>query len=535
MTTNPNLLELASSVADAEQFILELRRQGEDSPWFFAKEIAGYRELTYDLHQPVLEWVVETEPIRRRGILMPRKFFKSSMVKGYVLRRVINNPEIRVLFVGENDLVGSKNLQDIKWNIQSNPLFQQLYPHVIPSDYGKSWSETAITVPRKHSYDEPTIQTIGIGAKHTGFHYDLIVYDDPIGLVAAHSAAEMRRAIDWFRAAPGLLNSEESEEIVVGTRWKHGRADLYGWIMEKLPFRQLSNGKTKGYKWYIRKAIEDGKSIFPPQIADSGKRIGYSISDLNAMRERQGPYLFNANMMNDPSAMEGADFPDHWLRTYRMSDDRHAVILEGRGQRIELSSLVRTSVYDPSSGGRAAECENAIVVIGCDPEGRIIVLDRWAKNCGFAAAIEQWHVMNDKWRPWQNWFEAVGAHKEVAELVQLRDPGPCRICGKTHLKLRPRQVLPPSGSKEDRIRDFAGPAFETGRVYLGEHMLDLRKQITEFPHSPLVDMFDALAYAISKSRRPVIVDDKKEAETRDAMFGARHSRVYTTFDYGGYT
>src|SRR5215831_13854708 len=193
-----------------------------------------------------------------------------------------------------------------------------------------------------------------------------------------------------------------------------------------------------------------------------------------AIRKRQGVYLFNANMMNDPSAMEGADFPDDWVKSYRVSEDRKAVVLCDTGERLDVSSMVRLSVYDPSSGGKSAEAENAIVVIGSDYKGRIIVLDRWSKNCGFAAAIEQWHKMNDKWKCWQNWFEAVGAHKEVDELIRMRENDPCRFCKNIHLKIRPRQVLPPSGSKEDRIRDFAQLAFEEGRVYIGEHMTDLR-------------------------------------------------------------
>src|SRR5215831_2190731 len=362
--TSTNLLDVARA-SDTPEFYEHLKKEALRSPYFFAKEIAGYKELTKDLHQPVLLWLWEMESIRRRGLLMPRRFYKSSMVKGYILWRIVQNPEIRVLFVGENDLVGAKNLADIKWNIQQNTLFQALFPNVVPGDYGKSWSETAITVPRKKSFDEPTIQTIGIGAKHTGFHYDIIVYDDPIGLVAAKSPAEMRRAIDWFRAAPGLLDSSESEEIMVGTRWKHGKADLYGWIMEEIPFR-IRDGKPEGYKWYIRAAIENGKTIFPPQKSNAGKEIGYSIADLMAIRKRQGVYLFNANMMNDPSAMEGADFPDDWVKSYRVSEDRKAVVLGDTGERLDVSSMVRLSVYDPSSGGKTAEAENAIVVIGSD-------------------------------------------------------------------------------------------------------------------------------------------------------------------------
>jgi len=530
----PNDILNVAEKGDAEETLNWIRQRAVEHTFWFAKTIAGYKDLTPHLHKPVCDWLDSTVRDRGRGLLMPRKYFKSSMVKAWVLKRIVLNPEIRILFVGENDQVGAKNLQDIRWNIQQNPLFQALYPHVIPPDYGKSWSESAITVPRKRSFDEPTIQTVGIGAKHTGFHYDLIVYDDPIGLVAAGSEAEMKRAIEWFQTAPGLLNSVESEELIVGTRWKHGRGDLYGWIMEEMPYHKRRSGDREGYRWYIRSAIENGESIFPrqPSPADPTKTIGYSLRDLELMRQRMGTYQFGCLMLNNPTPKEGADFPDEWIKTYSISEDRRSLITSDTHERIEASSLVRLSVYDPSSGGKQARAENAIVVTGTDRKGRIFVLGTWSKNCGFGKSVEQWHVLNDKWRCWGNWFESVGAHKEVDEIIRMRSQ-PCIYCGKVHRPIRARAIKPPSGSKEDRIRDLAQPAFEQGRIYIGEGMTKLRRQIIEFPHSEMVDIFDALAYAISKSRKPVIYNTN-QGNTEENAKRKVEPRTHSDVAYGGY-
>ncbi len=531
--SDDDILDLAER-GDREASLEWYRRQGERSPYFFSKVIAGYGELTPDLHQPVCQWLVDSEADRGRGLLFPRKYFKSSMTKGYVLRRIVKNPEIRILFVGENDDVGAKNLADIQWKIREDKLFQELYPSIIPEDKGRDWLTSSLTLPRKKSYDEPTIQSIGIGTKHTGFHYNLIVYDDPVGWMASRSKPEMDRAIDWFQAAPGMLDSNDSEELYIGTRWKHGKADLPGWIMAEMPFREV-DGVRQGFVWHIRAAIEEGASIFPRQVSQAGKKIGYSIPDLMVMKKRQGTYLFNANMMNNPTAGEDTDFPESSVKKYRISEDRKACILLDTNERVELASLVRLSVYDPSSGGISAEAENAIVVIGHDPLGRILALDRWSKNCGFGRAIEQWHVMNDKWKCWRNWFEAVGAHKEVGPQILARE-NPCKSCGKTHLKIRARPINPPPGNKEDRIRDMAQPSFEEGRVYIAEHMTDLERQILDFPHGELVDLFDALAYAISKSRKPLRKGGEDSAAPKSSTANPRmgHSRTHSTVDYGGY-
>ena len=530
-----DIIQLAETGSAAET--LEwYRRKIDSSLYFFNKAVLGYPDLTPSLHQPLCQFLVDTIPKRGRGILMPRKFFKSTNVKGYVLWRLRNDTNLRILFVGENDKVGSKNLKDIQWNIQNNRLLQALYPHLIPRDYAQTkWTETEILLPRSKTFDEPTITSIGIGAKHTGFHYDLIVYDDPIGLEAAGSPADMQKAIDWFQAAPGLLNSPDSEELIVGTRWKEGVGDLYGYVMENLPFRETTAGGVEGFLWYSRSAIEDGRSIFPEK---------YPLHELEKIRKRTGPYLWAANYMNDPTISGNVDFPGEWVQTYAITADGRGielpVPLDAKPgtvpEIVSLSSLVRVSFWDPSAGGISAGAENAIVVLGMDHKRRIFGLEVWSKNCGFAEAIEKWHQLNDKWHCWRNYFEAVGAHKEAGEMIRMR-PNECLYCKKTHEKLKAIPVNPDSRSKEDRIRALAQVPFEERRVYLRMGVMEkLRRQITTFPHSPMVDLFDAFAYGISLLRAPSGTSDEIETQHREqeAARAAARPRSHTGRSYGGY-
>lgn len=522
---------------NAEDALQWFREQSDRSLWFFNKIVLNYPDLSVGFHMPMCEWLTDTEDDLGRGLLAPRKFLKSTCVKGYLLRRIVRKPEIRILFVGENEPVGKKNLTDIKWNIQENLLFRAMYPHVIPPDNGSKWSETQILVPRARSFDEPTVTAIGIGAKHTGFHYDFILYDDPIGLVAASSPPEMQAAIEWFKAAPGLLNSADSEELIVGTRWKHGKADLYGWVMDELPFKRTKEGR-EGFKWYIRSCIENDVPTWPER---------YPLHVLEAMRRRQKTYLFNANMMNNPTAKEGTDFPADWIQSYTISEDRKHLILEGTGEIVPLASLLRISIYDPSAGGQMAEAENAIIGGGMDIKGRIFALEAWSKKCGFGLAIEKWHEMNDHWHFAYNFYEAVGAHKAVAEIIRTRESawgGVCqfptergKVCGKHHGKLRPKELVPDSRTKEERILALAQPAFEELRVFIGAWMQKLRTQIESFPHGDLVDLFDVLAYLISKLRRPTRSTDEEQTQEREAKERARkhEPRTHAAVDYGGYS
>lgn len=521
----PDIIELAES-GSGVQSLEWFREKSASSLFFFNKVVLGYNKCSPVLHQQLCQWIVKSRPKRGRGILMPRKFYKSTNVKGYVLWLLKDNPDLRVLFVGESDKVGGKNLNDIKWHIRENRLFQALYPKIIPTDFSSNWSDSEILLPRSKSFDEPTITCIGIGAKHTGFHYDLIVYDDPIGMEAAQSKAEMDRAIEWFQAAPGLLDNPNSEELIVGTRWKDGTGDLYGWVQENLPYKESAEGSPEGFDWYIRSAIEEDKSIFPEV---------YPIPELEKIRKRLGPYLWAANMMNDPTIPSNTDFAPEWIHTYHVSEDHRAVEIDSTNERILLRDLVRISFYDPSAGGKSAGAENAIVVTGMDAKRRVFVLDTWSKNCGFGEAIEQWHKMNDKWMCWRNYYEAVGAHKAAEEVLRMR-PLMCDICKKVHKRILPVPIRPPDRSKEDRIRAQAQPAFEEDRVFLRQGMEKLRKQIIAFPHSNLVDIFDCLAYCISLLRAPVInSDERTDREKMLAHAAGSSPRTHTSRDFGGYS
>lgn len=523
-----DLLTLAKGGFSNEVLSL-YKEQSEKSLYFFAKAVCGYREMVVDPHRVLTDWLQSTSNVPMRGILMPRMHFKSTIVKAYVLWRILQNPNIRVLFVGENDEVGAKNMSDIKWHFESNTLVRALWPGVIPADFGKTkWTESKILVNRSRSFDEPTVTAVGIGAKHTGFHYDIIVYDDPVGLEAAQSPADMTRAIEWFKAATGLRNSPETQEIVVGTRWKDGAADLYGWIMENLPFQSTD---LSGCLWHIRSIIEDGKPIFPER---------FPLDEIERIRKRTKEYLFAANYMNDPTMPGSADFDADWIRTYQVDEKSPSFAILDDGQRVSLPSLVRVSVYDPSSGGRMADSENAIVVAGQDSKGRILVIDAWSANCGFGEAIDQWRKMNDRWKCWQNWFEGIGAHKEVEEVARMSDSGSaeCPFCKKRHTPLRPKRIEMGgmSGrSKEDRIRSLAQPAFEERRVYLRLGMEKLRRQVSSFPHGAKVDLFDALAYAIHHLRRPSSPDELESAQKdRQRRLAMSAPRTHTGTDYGGY-
>src|SRR5215831_16135067 len=103
--TDPEILTLAEK-GNAEDALDWFRQEGEKSLYFWNKIILGYPDLTPTFHGEMCRWLETSEDAPGRGLLAPRKFLKSSIVKGYILRRLKSDTMQSFLFVGENDAVG---------------------------------------------------------------------------------------------------------------------------------------------------------------------------------------------------------------------------------------------------------------------------------------------------------------------------------------------------------------------------------------------------------------------------------------------
>lgn len=569
------LYQVAES-GDAEGLRDRLRYAALTNLYYFTKVVLGYRELSPRLHQEFCEYIVATRTQRRRGGLIPRGHFKSTIVsKSYPLWRLIpidlillnlypdllswiplHNRNFRVVIVGESHEVAAKNIKDIKWNICNNQILQWLFPEIIPLDIpnpSSTWRDDEILLPRDKSFDESSITTLGVGAKTTGKHWDIIVYDDLIGEKAAKSEAEMEAAKHWFTFAPGLANDPNTvEELFIGTRWKAGTADLYGWVMATLPSEEADvqsasplhtdGSRAGGFTWYVRSAIEPNPDTGEPEPIFPER---FSLPTLEAIRRREGEYAFSCNYLNNPVAAGMTDFDIAWLKEYQVGEDAKTLFPMDKSPAILLGYLNRISFYDPSSGGRSAKCEAAIVAVGTDSRQRRFILEEWSDNTTFGKAACKWMTLNDKFYFYKNYYEAVGAQKSIVDVVGLlnhllRSGKPCPHCGSAHRPLRVEAFSPPGGSaeksKDDRIRTFLQQPVESGRVYVrfNSHR-KFRTQLSEFPHGPLKDVLDAAAYAVHLCAIPQSEEElAEERERQELRRATSRPRTHTAYDYGGY-
>lgn len=559
-----------ASEGDAGKLRSTLRRKALTSLYFFSKVCMNYDKLVQHLHLPFCSHITDTIKDLKRGYLWPRGHFKSTIVgKSYAPWRLIGGgspwvkdilacetaeelveqykatPDCdprnnRIFLGGESEKIGQKNLKDLKDLIENNQMFRWLFPEIIPQDLNKTkWTEGEILLPRTRSYDESTITATGVGAKVTGFHFNIRIYDDLIGEDTANSDAKMEDALHFFQYAAGLADNQATdEELIAGTRWRHGTADLYGWIMKNMPYEEI-NGDVFGFKFFVRSAEETDpetgidKVIFPER---------FSKSILEGLKRRLGEYKYNCNYMNRPTSPEGADFSIKHYKTFSVDRDAagqlNTITPRDGTPPIKLGQLFRVSFYDPSTGGKSAQCEGAIAIVGMAPDRRIFVLEMWGANCGYKEAVEQNMKFNDQYVLHKRLYEKKGAQGAVEDVVHLRAriPGPCPNCGKErHDRFTIEPFSPDAGIKEDRIRSYMQAAWEEGRVYMHPKLVEGKRQLEEFPFCNLVDRVDALASAVKNLRIPLSTD---EVESRNIEMAAVHqvkeARTHTSQSYGGY-
>jgi hypothetical protein len=532
--------------------------------YYFTKVVMGYKDLVLNFHLELCD-KLQKPPKNKHGYLEPRGHFKSTCIKAYMLWRLAGGnslflsdilrlgdvidkhnqavellayyrayPErdprnLRFLLIGESDTVAQKDLRDPKWHLENNDMLRWLFPEIIPSNTNETkWTDSEITIPRTKSFDESTITCDGVGAKRTGFHWDVLIYEDIFGEKASKSEPLAFEVQSWFQSAAGMLNHpEESEELMIGTHWKAGESDIYGWIKVNMP------GK---FVWTERSVYNDDGSIAFYQR--------FTESVLADILERQGPYLFSCNYLNSPIPPTGGDFNSADLRYFKVDFEKQEIVPTDGSPRVKLKDLVRNSFYDPSSGGQSAKCENAITAVGGDFTKRIFVLECIGKNCSMGQMVEEWHQLNDKMRFNHNRYESVGAQKEVGDIINTRDLWPeCLICkkqgreGVKHLKLRAEGVTPPGGkiSKDDRIRLYLTHPIEEHRLYLRLDRPQLKTQIVSFPHYHLKDQVDATAYAVFECQFPLSPGEIEARQHDEEILKSKQVPFTSTrHEYGGY-
>ena len=472
-----------------DETIKFLRRRAKTDLYFLCTGILGYNKLSPNLHGHLCAWHERNKRSRFREILLPRGHYKSTIeTLGDTIQIVLPDDigdephprnlgtDARVLICHETDGQASNFLFAITAHFLSNPLLMGLFPECIPQRSKHRINRHELELPRKSTWPEPTIDTMGVGGRSQGRHYNYMKFDDLIGDKARDSETLMEAAKQWFDNIQPFFSDFGIDHFdLIGTRW--AMDDLYDHIHERYGDQLLK---------YIRGVEEIDKEGNLVPIFPEG---GFTSDALAILK--QNPKVFNAQYANNPTA-GATEFKKEWKRYYGWTvPNRQLTIRQAWSsgavttEHINVSDLDICILYDPAMSGLAG-----IVVTGTDDKKRCFILESLKDSWRPPEACDLIFRLVAKWQPrlvaieevlfsgiYQNWFAAE---------MQLRN---------TYFNIMP--VKPEKGgmkmSKEMRVRGLTN-YFSAGLIYFG---LDQQNLVWEFDHfgaTKNYHMLDSLAY-----------------------------------------
>ena len=462
-------------------------------------------------HKEVLDFCQDTR-FKRKGILEPRYFLKSSTITGSMpLWLWLHNPEIKTMLVTETHTKAETMLNFVKGQLERNELLRYIFPECVVDDTWKRqnrWSNTAIDLPSKGVARDPSIQVLGVGNAAQGIHVDHIFLDDIIGQKDMLSAIEAENTWKWFSNVEELLVTPDRSKpygstiYLIGTHY--APEDLYD---------RVRKNKNE-YRWIKIPAEDDqGEPTWPEKLSKEG------IQEMKDDPDRA--IVYYTQMQNDPMKSGLTTFRPEWKKFYvwdKNEEDEDLIVWtdqRGEPHATRLKELDISGTVDPATVGDAMKtaCRTAVVVVGVHRKlGAKFVLEAWAKKIRQPSELyEEIFKFHKKYRPrkWgietfsqQNWVKKVIMDKARDEniAIYLRD-------------------LPKDTGRDAKNRRIEAlrEDFACGQIYFHESQRNL---IGEYHSNPmgLVDLMDALAYHKYNWRRGSSEDTEKSRLRREARW-----------------
>lgn len=494
----------------------DMRVQALSSTWYLATIVLGYTKLLPDTHGPLCTFL-DTCTGKRRLIQMPRSHFKTTITTvTHKIRLLLNNPELRMLLVGDTAPNARKHLKKIANHFEHNRLLRWLFPEKIWEDTSAApaWSQDQIFLPTASGYPalhgEPTIDAIGAGGAAVSRHYDIINADDLIGEDEFFSEVEMEKKIDWASGLEALFVPPVEDGLmdIPSTFWRVD--DVYAFF-ESFFGGDAEPVRTGPYSYkkneldvFRRGAIEGGQPIFPGAV---------TLQYLMRLQEKN-PERYAAQYANNPYAAGVSYFRPEYRKWYEIAAFDNRELMEGtpiavrehipvmgridHGNGIpEILSLQDGTVYtlcDPHAGGskrkRFKGGRAAVITVLVQPaKERIVILEVWLKRATTDLIVDQLFLQNARWNPELVSVEANGLQKMLKHWIDER----VERAGYPPL---PYQPYIPKSEKDSELRiKGLQPLWRAGQIYGRKEFVELWEEYQAWPRGSQ-DGMDCLAQVL---------------------------------------
>ena len=449
----------------------------------FCRDVLGFTDMN-QYHKKLCKFMTSKKKFKL--VLMPRYTFKSCICTvGYSLKRLLYNPDLRVLIYSDAATKATRYLADIKNHILGKIAKSNLRDYLgeweTDPKTGK-WNETDIIISRRRTaHPEPSVKTAGIETSLVGSHYDIIIFDDIVSDKNVTTKEQMDKVAECYSKALSLLRPG-GEVILVGTRWHFG--DLYGKIIAE-------NEESNIFDTFIMGCEEDGKLLFD----DIGEN-SLTREFLDLQRNQQGSYIFSCLYNNSPvddltAVFKKADFSFYGA--------------------IKNDDLYMTCTCDPAGEG---EDFTAITVVGTDNKMDMHILEIVNAHLQPSDIVDKLIALSYKYKYKmlgleKNFFRGMLRMELERRIAQEKEENESfRLFGVREFQPSARK----GEGKDNRIRALQ-PYHERGALKFPGEKVELLKgdfsklayQMLQFPRGKHDDILDSLAYHLELIRKGGIV------------------------------
>jgi hypothetical protein len=490
----------------SDDIIKELRIKAKWDLLFLADGILGYNQVSPQLHGHYSKWLQRHRHIQYRLTLLPRGHYKSTIKTitdgiqtslpddtGNAIYPYNLGTNIRICIAHDVADMAQKFLRSITQHFTVNPFLIALFPECIPDLKKNRVNIKELELPRTAVWNESTFDTMGVGARGQGNHYNKLLLDDIYGEAARDSKTEREAHIQWFDNIQSFLITPATDQIdITGTRWAFD--DVYAHAMKTYRHTEDDGREVDDLLKYIRSVWErDGNGNLQPIFPEQ-----FSIKSLQILRKNKK--VWNAQYINDPREGSAA-FQPEWKRFFSWTGRRNLLITtpstpfsSAESETINFEELDRIIIVDPAIGAtKNSDGLTGIVVVGTDSKNRHHILECIKKpfkseelcNWIFSAVV--------RWQP-----RVVGIEK--VNFSALYEPW-----FKSEMRVRGiRFIIDPLETKnaEKALRVHGlSTHFQAGEIYFHASQEDLIEEFDQFGATDNYHMLDALAYGPRMWRR----------------------------------
>jgi hypothetical protein len=470
---------------------------------------------------------------------MPREHFKStfcSVTKPLWL--LCHDQSLTIGLISAKLEHPQKWLRQIKFIIEHNPIFRQIFPEIQP-DYTK-WDDTEILIKRPPTLSgeaQASITALSLVAGQASQHFNHVCLDDPVNEDIARSPTKMKRAIDAYDHLESLLKEWSTSTFdFVGTPW--GRGDVIEHAMEteaefgsRLYWGLGMLGEFRMSEPLYEKHpecipdVELGKPIMPSRVPQ--KKLEKMM--------KQDPEKAYLQYLCKPYDLGRNGFKLDMIKDYAyMSDGNlkcNCDLHQGHDHHISRMSVI--GVSDPAATDDKKNCESSMEYLAKARCGCRFILQDHGGHFDNPTYIDETIKSCEKWVPWIKVFAIESVAFSIVFKSWLLEK---QSEGKFPLGVKLVPAEPKGRDKNARISSQIAPVREglwhkrPDMEYKDSDLTSLLGQIAVWPYGRERDRVDAWAYCddIWEEHAPITVGEQsysphsaRERNRRRSLFDDR--------------